>query len=1013
MAKKYDFKKIEQKWQKYWARKKTFVARDDSSKPKYYALIEFPYPSGEGLHVGHPRPFTGLDVVARKKRMEGYEVLYPIGWDAFGLPTENYAIKTGMPPAVVTKKNTDNFRRQAQSIGFSFDWSREVNTTDPAYYKWTQWIFLQFFKHGLAYKKKMAINWCPSCKIGLANEEVVDGACERCGGSVTQREKEQWMLAITKYAQRLIDDLEGLDYIEPVKAQQRNWIGRSDGVNYNQRIKDLGFEFKVYDSVPQSFCAQTFAVIAPEHPLVPQLVRGTEHEKSVMDFIAKIKQKKADKKFEVDKDIEGIFTGRYIENPFGTGDLPLWVASFAVYEYGSGMVNCSAHDERDFAFAKKYGIPLKPVMFPTDPVEAEKVRNLEYCYHHDPEAILTQPEQFKGRKWGEARADIIEYLGKRGWAYPAVQYKLRDWVFSRQRYWGEPIPLVHCDACEAQEQKEDVFMFHGWDGSSKGDFFPSLKQNLTERGYRVYIDDAPNTREPKFDEWFKFAKKSLKNKGKGRPNVLGHSMGGLLALKVAEKYKVNKLILVAPVGFQMNDDYFNQFLPELAEREMNIFKAYMNQTLDVEAVKKNAKQIIFLFSEDDPWITRDVREKYQTAFGASATFKMVNGYGHFSWGEGYTQLPLVEMMFETKQRDGWIPVSEKKLPLTLPEVEKYQPTDTGESPLAAMKDWVTTTCPRCDGPARRETDTMPNWAGSSWYFMRYLDPKNKKALASPEKLKHWLPVDWYNGGMEHTTLHLLYSRFWHKFLWDIGAIPAEVGSEPYKKRTSHGLILAKGGEKMSKSKGNVVNPDEIIASYGADAFRTYEMFMGPFDQAAEWDTNGLEGVRRFLERVWGLQSKVKEGADGLETVLHKTTKKVTEDIDAMRFNTAVASLMECSHEFLKADHIAPATFATFVQLLSPFSPHISEELWKHLGHEESIVLSTWPTYNPELIKENQFELVVQVNGKIRDQFIAPVAISEQEAIVQALARPKIQKWLDGKSPKKVIYVKEKLVSIVV
>ncbi|OHA17668.1 MAG: leucine--tRNA ligase [Candidatus Taylorbacteria bacterium RIFCSPHIGHO2_01_FULL_46_22b] len=807
--KPYDPRKIEPKIQKRWEKEHIYQASDTSQKPKFYGLIEFPYPSGDGLHVGHIRSNTAMDVIARKRRMEGFEVLYPIGWDAFGLPTENYAIKTGIQPAVVTRKNTDTFRRQLKALGFSFDWSREINTTDPEYYRWTQWIFLQFFKKGLAYKKKMAINWCPKDKIGLANEEVVDGACERCGTPVEKREKEQWMLAITKYADRLDKDLDTVDFSERIKIQQRNWIGRSEGVNLRFKVKDLDMYFEMYDSIPQTHMAQTFTVIAPEHPQLVELVKGTEFEKPVMQKAQEIIAKRLKGIYEETAEMDGIFTGRYVEYPPAKKSLPIWVASFVVADYGTGVVNCSFHDERDFKFAKKFDIPLHPVLFPKDSVHAEKVRKQEIFYR-EPDGILEEPVEFRGRRWDEARADIIDSLVKKGWATKAVNYKLRDWVFSRQRYWGEPIPLVHCEKC------------------------------------------------------------------------------------------------------------------------------------------------------------------------------------------------------------GWVAIPEKDLPVTLPKVKNYQPTDTGESPLAGIEKWVQTKCPQCKGDARRETDTMPNWAGSSWYYLRYADSKNKEEFASAEKLKKWTPVDWYNGGMEHTTLHLLYSRFWHKFLFDQGLVPT---SEPYSKRTSHGLILAEGGVKMSKSKGNVINPDSLIETVGADSLRLYEMFMGPFDQAIAWSTDGAVGTRRFLERVWNLQQKVekeqREEATELHAVLHKTIKKVSEDIEQMKFNTAVSQLMICINECEKQETVVLKTYQTLLQLLAPFAPHISEELWGVFGTDKSIHLSRWPEFDARVIKEMSRSIAVQINGKVRGIILVAADTSETEAMRLAFELPEVKKWLGTGVVRKVVYVLGKILSITI
>ncbi|MEK7615336.1 MAG: leucine--tRNA ligase [Patescibacteria group bacterium] len=803
----YNHHEIEKKWQERWETSGVFQAKDQSNKPKFYGLIEFPYPSGAGLHIGHPRSNTAMDIIVRKRRMQGFNVLYPIGWDAFGLPTENYAIKTGRKPEEVTRENIDTFRRQLKSLGFSFDWSREVSTTDPEYYKWTQWMFLEFFKAGLAYKAKMPINWCLSCKIGLANEEVVDGMCERCGGATEKREKEQWMIAITKYADRLLEDLETVNYLEKIKIQQRNWIGRSEGVNWKQKIKDLDIVLEAYDSVPQTFMAQTFAVIAPEHPLLKTIVAGTPNEKEVMEYARQITQKKAGKGFEVDKEVDGIFTGRYLDNPFGTGDLPIWVASFVVMDYGTGFVNCSAHDERDFDFAKKYNIPLRPVMFPVDAVEAEKVKNLEVCYHHDPEAIMQAPAPFVGRKWGEVREEIISYVVEQGFGERAVNYKLRDWVFSRQRYWGEPIPLVSCEKC------------------------------------------------------------------------------------------------------------------------------------------------------------------------------------------------------------GWVPLPDNQLPLILPDVEKYEPTDTGESPLAAMTDWVNTTCPTCAGPAKRETDTMPNWAGSSWYFLRYIDPHNNDAFALKEKLSYWMPVDWYNGGMEHTTLHLLYSRFWNKFLFDRGYVTT---SEPYAKRTSHGLILASDGTKMSKSKGNVVNPDEVVSQYGADAVRLYQMFMGPFAEPVPWSVNGLIGMRRFLDKVTALPQLIKaDESVEVTRCLHQTIKKVSDDIENMRFNTAVSQMMIFVNTAKEYGSITKDSFKTFLYLLCPFAPHLANELQEGLGEEGMLEEKTWPEFDAALAKEEMVEIGVQVSGKVRGTITLSPETQEADALELANANANIARHLEGKEVVKVIYVAGKILNIVV
>ncbi|MDQ3014840.1 MAG: leucine--tRNA ligase, partial [bacterium] len=763
--KPYDHKKIEKKWQEEWETSKIYEAKDDptdstgspQAKPKFYSLIEFPFPSGDGMHTGHLRSNTAMDIISRKRRMEGYNVLYPIGWDAFGLPTENYAIKTGLTPQVVTKKNTDTFRKQLKSAGFSFDWSREINTSDPKYYKWTQWIFLQMYKKGLAYKKKMVINWCPKDKIGLANEEVIDGKCERCGTAVEKREKEQWMLAITKYADRLDKDLDDVNYLEKIKIQQRNWIGRSEGAEIEFQIVG-GEVLKVFTTRPDTIFGATYMVVAPEHDIIKKLKSDISNLDEVEKYITQSKNKTEIERTAEDKEKTGVeLKGVKAINPATGEEIPVYVADYVLAHYGTGAIMAvPAHDTRDHAFAEKYNLPIIEVV--------------------DEMSILKDSGIFTGKKSEKIKKEITESVGGK----MVTTFKLRDWIFSRQRYWGEPIPMVHCEKCS------------------------------------------------------------------------------------------------------------------------------------------------------------------------------------------------------------WIPVLEKDLPVKLPEVENYQPTDNGESPLAAITDWVNTTCPECNGPAKRETDTMPNWAGSSWYYLRYIDPENDTEFASAEKLKYWTPVDWYNGGMEHTTLHLLYSRFWHKFLFDEGLVST---SEPYQKRTSHGLILAEGGEKMSKSKGNVVNPDSIIENFGADTLRMYEMFMGPFDQSVVWSMDGIVGPRRFLEKVWRMQDKVvpKLPFDAaLESDLHKTMKKVAEDIEKMSFNTAVSALMILANEMDKRENIAQAYYQHFLKLLAPFAPHITEELWSELGHKMSIHLSKWDNANESKIQVSEVKMVVQVNGKVRAEFMVQAAISEAEARTIAL-----------------------------
>ena len=800
---KYDHKQVEKKWQDIWDEKQCFHAENDSDKEKFYALVEFPYPSGQGLHVGHPRSYTALDIVARKKRMQGYNVLYPMGWDAFGLPTENFAIKNHVHPAEVTKKNIALFKSQLKSLGLSFDWSREINTTDPSYYKWTQWIFLQLFKKGLAYKKEMSVNWCTSCKCVLANEEVVNGVCERCGSEVVHKTKSQWMLAITKYAQRLIDDLDDVDYIERVKIQQRNWIGRSTGAEVDFKTTE-GDTLTVYTTRPDTLFGATYMVISPEHPMIEQWADKLNNIEDVRAYREEAARKSDFERTELNKDKTGVkLDGVAAINPVNGKQIPIFVSDYVLMGYGTGAIMAvPAHDDRDWEFAKKFGCEIIEVVS-----GGEDVQKAAFTAK-DETGILVNSDFLNGKTVKDAIPAMIEWLGEKGIGHAKVQYKLRDWVFSRQRYWGEPIPIVKCDKC------------------------------------------------------------------------------------------------------------------------------------------------------------------------------------------GYVALP------------------EDQLPLELPNVTSYEPTDNGESPLAHMTDWVNTTCPCCGGPAKRETDTMPQWAGSSWYFLRYMDPHNDKALASPEALKYWSPVDWYNGGMEHTTLHLLYSRFWHKFLYDIGVVPTK---EPYAKRTSHGMILGENGEKMSKSRGNVVNPDEIVDTYGADTMRLYEMFIGDFEKAAPWSPKSIKGCRRFLERVWALADKVQDGdtySEQHEVLMNRTIKKVGEDADNLKANTAIAALMTMLNEFYDKG-VNKAEYKTFLALLNPFAPHITEELWQQLGETGLLSVAPWPTYDEAKTVESTVELAVQVNGKLKCTIKLAVDADKQTAIDTALAEEKVQHAIEGKQIVKQIVVPGKIVNLVV
>ena len=799
----YNFKAIEKKWQDKWEETGAFHAETNSKKPKYYTMIEFPYPSGAGLHVGHPRSYTALDIIARKRRMEGYNVLYPIGWDAFGLPTENFAIKNKVHPKIVTAKNIANFTRQLKMLGFSFDWSREINTTDPSYYKWTQWIFLQLFKHGLAYKQEMPINWCTGCKVGLSNEEVVNGVCERCGSEVVQKRKSQWMLKITEYAQRLIDDLDDVNYLEKIKTQQKNWIGRSEGAEVKFKLS-TGDEMIVYTTRADTLFGATYTVMSPEHPLIEKMKDSITNYDEVLAYKTEAAKKSEFERTELAKEKTGVkLEGIYAVNPANGAKLPVFISDYVLVTYGTGAIMAvPAHDSRDWDFAKKFNLPIIEVVSGGKNVQEE-------AYTDVYKGNMVNSEFLNGLPVKEAIPTMIEWLEKQGLGKRKVNFKLRDWVFSRQRYWGEPIPLVHCDKC------------------------------------------------------------------------------------------------------------------------------------------------------------------------------------------------------------GWVPIPESELPLELPEIETFEPGENGESPLAKAYDWIETTCPCCGGKAQRETDTMPQWAGSSWYFLRYMDPHNDEALASKEALEYWSPVDWYNGGMEHTTLHLLYSRFWHKFLYDIGVVPTK---EPYMKRTSHGMILGENNEKMSKSRGNVVNPDEVVEEFGADAFRTCEMFIGAFDQSTPWSQQGLKGCYKFLERVWNLQSIVNDeegySAD-LEKNMNKAIKKVGEDFERMKFNTAIATMMSLVNDFSKKGSVTKGEYKTLITLLNPVAPHMTEELWLTYGNGELLSLQPWPKYDEGKTVDDEIEIVVQINGKIKDKLMIPAGLDKDGTQEAAMNTEKIKGLIEGKNVVKVIAVPGKLVNIVV
>ena len=803
MERMYNPKEIEGKWQKIWEAEKAFAATEDYSKPKFYALVEFPYPSGQGLHVGHPRPYTALDIVSRKRRMEGYNVLYPMGWDAFGLPTENYAIKNHIHPKIVTKNNVNRFKEQLQSLGYSFDWDREINTTDPDYYHWTQWIFLKLFKAGLAYKSEMPINWCTSCLVGLANEEVVNGTCERCGAEVVRKVKSQWMLKITEYADKLIDGLDGVDYIERVKVSQKNWIGRSYGAEVDFKLKDKEETLRIYTTRPDTLFGVTYMVISPEHPYIEKFAGEIKNMDVIRDYQEMASKKSDFERSELAKDKTGVMIdGLTAVNPVNGAEIPIWVSDYVLMSYGTGAIMAvPAHDERDWEFAKKFNMPIIQVVESADgPVDVQAAAFTDVAT-----GKMVNSGFITGMEVEQAKKAITEFLANEGIGESKTNYKLRDWVFSRQRYWGEPIPIVKCEKC------------------------------------------------------------------------------------------------------------------------------------------------------------------------------------------------------------GYVPIPEEQLPLELPEVDSYMPTDNGESPLAAMRSWVETTCPCCGGKAERETDTMPQWAGSSWYFIRYIDPHNKEALASPEAMKYWLPVDWYNGGMEHTTLHLLYSRFWHKFLYDQDVVNC---SEPYQKRTSHGMILGENGEKMSKSRGNVINPDDIVNEFGADTLRTYEMFIGAFELSAAWSNEGVKGCRRFLDRVWKLNEIVTDEtgySKELETKMHQTIKKVSNDFESLKYNTGIAAMMALINEMYKVGKVTKDEFKTLIIMLNPVAPHITEELWEMMGFEGRLYQTAWPVYEEAKTVESVIEIAVQINGKVRATINVAADITKEAAI--AAGKEAVADKLTGTIVKE-IYVPGRLVNIV-
>ncbi|MFH1207193.1 MAG: alpha/beta fold hydrolase [Patescibacteria group bacterium] len=1247
MAKIYHHSPVEKKWQREWERRRLFSI-DDSAKAvgsKKYVLDMFPYPSAQGLHVGHPEGYTASDIMCRYLRMKGKAVLHPMGFDAFGLPAENYAIKTGTHPAVTTAKNIKNMRKQIQSLGFSYDWDREVVTSDPKYYRWTQWIFVQLFKHGLAYEAFAPINWCPSCKTGLANEEVVNGKCERCGTVVTKKQIKQWLVKITdeRYVERLLHGLDKLDWPENIKLLQKNWIGRSEGAlvnfelwtkNREQRAENsqwvAGLKSKVqclesdvievFTTRPDTLFGATYIVLSPEHPLVNDIT-SPEQRSIVGKYQIEATRKSDLDRTDLAKEKTGVFTGAYAINPANDKKIPIWIADYVLSSYGTGAIMAvPAHDERDFEFAKKFKLPIVKVIDPPSPPTPLPKGAREGCYSGDgkmvnsgqydgmdsvkfKDVIIKQLNSKAGQtentclvvhgigghkreNWfpwlkeelarygwetivptmpGEGHptleswndflrhydtqvnessvlvghslgcASILYYLQESGkkvdtvifvaptnplqdWEklkkeYPdydwgsvermnqtqnlnwekirtlanrfiivhsendpyipvdsmvyykknlpeaeihlipgkyhfseakgiksipeilpffpkrkagiSVNYKLRDWLFSRQRYWGEPIPIVHCDEC-AKKYKQTFVVVHGIFGHSKENWLPWFRETLEKLGHTVLTPDLPNADRPRLEEWLDELRK-LKPLLGDNVVFIGHSLAAPVICKFIEResIKVKKLFLIAPTGKGQKRDALKKI--GLAENSINDIFSINETVIDWKKVKELAKHAFIYFSDNDPYIPLEVKKTYQPL---GADVRIFSGKGHFNAPAGVLEFP--EILNDIKPMPvGLVPVPVEDLPLELPNVKKYEPTGTGESPLASIDKWVNTKCPQCGGKAKRETNTMPQWAGSNWYFLRYCDPKNEKQLADPEKLKQWLPVDLYVGGAEHAVLHLLYARFIYKFLFDIGVVPKECGDEPFLKLKNQGLILGEDNQKMSKSRGNVVNPDDVIKKFGADAMRMYEMFMGPFEDAKPWNTNGIVGMTRFLERIWQwgntIASLLAKGDkrvlvqnEGRKQILHKTIKKVTEDIENFRFNTAISQLMIFFKDVTVQGKVLTAEFLVakdeieiFLKLLSPFAPHLAAELWEKLGHQDLIDSEPWPVADEKRLIEKEISIPVQINGKVRDQLTFPTEANEEEVLRLALASDKVKKWLDGKRPKMAKYIKGRIVTIAV
>ena len=1155
----------EKKWQDEWLSKKIDKAEDFSDRPKKYVLDMFPYPSGAGLHVGHPEGYTATDIYSRYWRLKGFNVLHPMGWDAFGLPAENYAIKTGTQPQATTEANIATFKRQIQALGFSYDWDREIDTTDPNYYKWTQWIFLQLFKQGLAYEATVPINFCPSCKTGLANEEVRDGECERCGSAVERKDMRQWLLRITAYADRLLAGLDNLDWPESIKTLQRNWIGRSEGaeVTFNviasdrrergnpaaieidtgspRSLRSLGMTITVYTTRPDTLFGATYMVLSPEHKLIQDLKEQITNFSEVENYIKEAKNKSDLERTELNKDKSGVeLKGIKAINPVSNQEIPIWISDYVLISYGTGAIMAvPAHDTRDWEFAVKFDLPViqviarEPEKFRSYLMGADDIgdddlsalgieivekqaggsrkilipKNAKADYEKlitnkltpgfwneyvgdkivfifkfktgevkrfelgldNSDEIDRLAAEFVGEDWGNKKSvwkwlatevefyrDLIiheeinegrminsgfldgilpaqaigkmtAWLEQRGLGKKAVNYKLRDWVFSRQRYWGEPMPIVFCDNCKDKKQK--VLLIHGFEGSGEGNWFPWIKEQFEKAGLEVFNPTISTSAHPEVENWLEELMPYMDQLG-NNDIIIGHSLGAKAALLLLQqaKKKIGHVFLVAPALNSFTDKEYERFSEEWGGADIEKLKIFINTEINWQQIDALADDKQAIYSDNDPVIKTADAEFLP--FGWSR--QVWTGFNHFEEKEIDELWPL----FRRAKNTGWVALPENELPLQLPEVAKYEPTGTGESPLANIKEWVETKCPVCGGPARRETNTMPQWAGSSWYWLRYLDPHNDRELAARDKLSYWLPVDVYLGGAEHAVLHLLYARFWNLVLYDLGAVPQ---AEPFAKLVNQGLILGEDGEKMSKSRGNVINPDDILAVHGADAFRMYEMFMGPLEQMKPWSTQGIVGIDRFLEKVWNLfsspyQGEAKEGLpkvsenngkppltppwkgggnSDLDILLNKTIKKVGEDIEKMSFNTAISAMMILINKFNEAEQVNQEDLEKFLIILSPLAPHLAEELWSRMGNIESVFKQSWPSYDKDKIKNETVEIAIQINGKVRGKIKVALEIEETAAMELAKQDANVAKYLTGQKIKKTIYVKGKLISFVI